>query len=203
MKRMMLISMFLFVHSSAAFAQRAPEVELFGGYSYFRSDGGGNLHGWNASITQNLNNWAGVVLDISGHYGSDSFQVNIPGFFMVEANGDSNIHTLLTGPRFSYRKHRNLTPFAHALFGVSRTHVEANINIGQIPTPPSFPPFPGVFEQISDVSGGFSMAIGGGLDVRLNRTLALRLVQGDYLLTRINGNTGNNARVSTGFVFRF
>ena len=47
------------------------------------------------------------------------------------------------------------------------------------------------------------MAMGGGLDVKLTRSLAFRVLQADYLLTRFGGVTQNNARLTTGLVYRF
>jgi hypothetical protein len=38
--------------SMPAMAQDAPDVEVFGGYSFLKSEGGGSLYGWNASITE-------------------------------------------------------------------------------------------------------------------------------------------------------
>ena len=44
--------------------------EVFGGYSYFRGDdpvnGSYNLHGWNSAFIQNINQWVGIVADVSG-----------------------------------------------------------------------------------------------------------------------------------------
>src|SRR5262245_37083094 len=53
--------------STAGMAQDVPKVEVFGGYSW----AGGNFHGWNTSVTGNINNWFGLVADFSGHYGSE------------------------------------------------------------------------------------------------------------------------------------
>jgi hypothetical protein len=48
-----------------------------------------------------------------------------------------------------------------------------------------------------------SMVLGGGVDVAVHRNLAVRLIQADYFLTRFGGASQNNARISTGLVFRF
>jgi len=47
------------------------------------------------------------------------------------------------------------------------------------------------------------MALGGGVDLRLSRSVAFRMIQADYLLTRFGGITQNNARITTGLVYRF
>ncbi len=49
----------------------------------------------------------------------------------------------------------------------------------------------------------FAMALGGGFDIRLVNSLALRALQIDYLMTRFGGERQNNVRLVTGVVFRF
>ena len=48
----------------------------------------------------------------------------------------------------------------------------------------------------------FATALGGGLDYKIIRLIALR-IQGDYVQTRFFGTTQNNVRLSTGIVVRF
>jgi opacity protein-like surface antigen len=48
----------------------------------------------------------------------------------------------------------------------------------------------------------FATAVGGGLDYRLLRPLALR-VEGDYLRTSFFSTTQHNLRLSLGVVLRF
>ena len=91
----------------AAWAQVAtPVAELFGGYSYSRSDGQ-SLHGWESSLALNLSGWLGVAADVSGHYGSVT-------------GGDFSRLAFLAGPRLS-RRRGDLTLFVHALAGGVRT----------------------------------------------------------------------------------
>jgi opacity protein-like surface antigen len=78
--------------------------------------------------------------------------------------------TVMGGPRFTYRAGR-VEPFAQALFG-------------------------GV---IGSDEREFSMAIGGGVDVKLSDRFAIRVVQADYF--RAAG--ANFARIGAGVVFRF
>jgi hypothetical protein len=57
----------------------------------------------------------------------------------------------------------------------------------------------------SGSSNGFAFAAGGGVDMSLNRRIALRLLQTDYLLTRVpNGvnDNQNSLRVASGVVIR-
>lgn len=195
MRLILLTAVLLITLSSHTFAQEAPPVEVFGGYSYVRPEGGSGLHGWNASVAVNLNRWFGIVGDFSGHYGSQSLRAeilddNFPGTITVEADSDTNVHSILVGPRFSYREHRKVTPFAHALFGASRLAGDATIRFGGASVDSSF----------SDI--GFAVAIGGGLDVGLSESVGLRLIQADYVVTRFGSATQNNVRLSVGFTFR-
>jgi hypothetical protein len=118
----------------------------------------------------------------------------LPGFppFTFRSSTDTNIHTILVGPRFSYRKKEKITPFGHALFGVSRTHIESQFSLRDS------------FEDSFTVSDTtFAMAIGAGLDVKLSNSLALRVIQADYLYKRVGRDERNNLRAGVGIVFRF
>lgn len=205
MKRVLSVTCFVLFVCLSALAQEYPKAEVFGGYSYFRADGGGNLHGWNASVGGNLNSWFGLVADFSGHYDSTSSRTElrfppfpgfpeIPGFppVSISVNSDTSVHTFLAGPRFSYRKKEKITPFAHALFGASRSHTETEVILDN-----------GSRTFFSGNNTSFAAALGGGLDIELSKNIALRVIQADYLLTRSFGFNANNARVSTGIVFRF
>ncbi len=73
-----------------------------------------------------------------------------------------------------------------------------------------FTPFGEFFVGLAHTSSnGFSptktswaTALGGGLDYRLVRLLALR-VEGDYVRTIFFSTSQNDIRISTGIVFRF
>jgi opacity protein-like surface antigen len=179
-RRLLLVAVSAFAFPWSAFAQEStPKAEVFGGYSYFRATDPTTIHlnGWNGSITGNLTDWFGVVGDFSGHYGSPSiFGIGIP-FVDVQQ------HSFLFGPRLSYRGNDKVTPFGHFLIGVSRANA-------------------GAFGlSLSDTA--LAAAAGGGLDINLNDTVAIRAVQADYLMTRFQDERQDNLRLSFGIVFRF
>ena len=92
-------------------------------------------------------------------------------------------HTFTFGPVVCARGQR-VTPFAHALFGGFRASTSA---LG-----------------LSAGLDGFAMMIGGGVDVRATRHLAVRVAQLDWILWNSAEVTERkNARVSVGLVFRF
>ncbi len=51
---------------------------------------------------------------------------------------------------------------------------------------------PLTFANISGNTTGFAMAAGGTLDIRLNHRVAIRPIQIDYLLTRVNNHYNQN-----------
>lgn len=124
--------------------------------------------------------------DINASGWNASIAGNVNSWFGVKADfsgaykNGGKLHTAMAGPVFSYRKSERVTPFAHVLIGGA---VASGGGISE---------------------NGFAMAVGGGLDVNLNKHIAWRLVQGDWLMFRAGGETDKkNARVSTGIVFRF
>jgi hypothetical protein len=155
-------------------AQEIPKAELFGGYSY----AGGNFHGWNASVTGNINSWLGVTADFSGHYGGFS-----EGNIFTEKQ---RAYSYLFGPRIAFRKRKRVSPFVYALFGVSQLRTRETF-LGQT--------------AVSSGSG-FAAALGGGLDIRVNSRLAIRAFQIDYLRTNFFGEPGHRGRLTFGLVLR-
>ncbi len=153
------------------------KFEVFGGYSYFRGDdavnGSFNLNGWNSAFVKNINQWFGIVVDVSGHYGS-------PFEALLGVDTQHNVHTFLFGPLFSLRAHPRVIPFAHGLFGFS--HV--NVGLAGILT--------------SDI--GQAYGAGGGVDIKISEKLAIRAAQVDYINIRLSGVGSNNLRVSSGIV---
>lgn len=160
-----------------AIAQEHPRVELFAGYSYARvetaSPDRSNLHGFNAAIQGNVTSWLGLVGDFSGHYGKRDVSPAV--------QRDISTHMALFGPRVAMPA--RVRPFAHALFGVARGNAA-------------------VFGSSASETS-FGMALGGGVDVEASDHVSIRLVQGDYLMTRFLDRNRNNFRLSAGLVFRW
>jgi opacity protein-like surface antigen len=99
----------------------------------------------------------------------------------IDPIGVTNI-TYLFGPRFSYRSKAPVTPFAQVLLG--GVHQTA-----------------GAFGA-SDSHNAFAMTVGGGLDLRADSHWSWRIVQAEYLFSNLT-NQQNNARISTGIVYRW
>jgi len=182
MRLLTAIGFAVLVIASVASAQVPTSGNVFFGYSYYSADlsslGRSNLNGWTGSLEGKLVPWVGLVADFSETYGNETLPVLCPGPPCPNASISAHEYNMLFGPRVSVSVGK-LRPFAEALFGAG--HVATN-GAG------------------SDTS--FSTALGGGLDYRLFRPIAVRF-EGDYLQTRFFGTTQNNVRVSTGIVFRF
>ncbi len=186
-----------------------PKVELFFGYSYWRAIPYSNhnrmesLNGGSTSLAYNFNRHVGLVADFAG------FRVNTlqftdlgPGFTPSRVvNAESNVFTVMFGPRVSFRDHGRLTPFLQVLGGVAHAD-DVTLDGCSAPIYACTP----LLAQTA-----FTMTAGGGLDYRLNHRLALRLFQAEYLLTRFRDPTSatgadgwqSNMRLSAGVVFRF
>ncbi len=193
MRKVTYFAVFILVFAVSALGQETPKAEVSLGYSFVRVNPGApiegaNLHGGSASFAYNLNDWFGLVADLGG-YKLSEITVTAFGPVSLDAIG----FTYLVGPRLSYRKHERVTPFAHVLFGGARL---SSVSVfGQ--------PIPGA-------ENGFAMTVGGGLDFKVYRNVALRLMQAEYLMTRFSdpssptgaAATQNNARISAGITFR-
>ncbi len=93
-----------------------------------------------------------------------------------------NVTSYLGGVRYTAKAGPKVLPFVQVLFGLAR----ANATV----------------MGVSASDDAFATQIGGGADVMVSRTLAVRL-QGDYRAIRAHGSAGNEFRVATGIVYHF
>jgi hypothetical protein len=96
-------------------------------------------------------------------------------------NASVQRYDLMIGPRFNWRT-RVVTPFAHALFGV--THLRANFDDSLSP------------RRKSDT--GFGMALGGGLDIHAAEHLDIRPIMFDYVPSWLDSRRQDNFRAGAG-----
>lgn len=92
--------------SSCAWGQSTPRFDVFGGYSYLRSDGStitsADGNGWIGSLNWNWKPWLGLKADIGADYC---------------CNGERE-NNFLFGPQVSFRRSR-MNFFVHGLGGFS------------------------------------------------------------------------------------
>jgi hypothetical protein len=131
-------------------AAQQKNVEISGGYSFLHGDdveGENGLSvpaGWYASGGGYVNNWLGIVGEVSGHYKT------VTEFSEFGVDGKTRLHIFGAGPKFALRRNPRFTPYVQALFGAGR--VNASVS------------FEG--ENIFDESiSGFAYQPSGGVDI--------------------------------------
>ncbi len=195
----------------------APDFEylwtssLLGGSQSYACAGGGG------TITVNFNHWLGIAsdLDYCHLYGFDNV-------FGVGSKVVGNQFTYLFGPRITYRKGR-FQPFGEVYFGGDNMSLSCHtgnfgnlcggLSASQLPVLSTLPPIVVVNPTKSSVSqDAFAMTAGIGLDIKLSRRVAFRMVQAEYLYTRFangcqstacNNNNQNSFRITSGIVMNF
>lgn len=171
-------------------ADETPKVEVFGGVSFLHID------------TMGLNN-QGLKANYAGWDSEFQFNVNkilgvtadIGGNYgrLVPGAPNSHTYTYVFGPTFSFRR-EHATIFAHTLFGENSSNIMSGGS--------------------GSSDSAFAIAFGGGMDVNINKTFAIRLGQLDWLYTRhdlslvnVNGlqlkDHQNNIRYSGGMTLSF
>jgi hypothetical protein len=159
--------------------RRAPVIELYGGYSFARFDGGGgsssNLNGALGSIGWNAKPWLQIVADTS--------------YNVVTISGTKNIlYGNHYGPRYFHRSHNRwgLTPFAEGFVGGSRSDTSL---VG--------------VSGYNTSQNCISFKVGGGLDIHPYHRFDIRLFDVDYYRTAFGTNAHqNNYWATTGIVIR-
>jgi OmpA family len=170
-----------------------PRYEVAGMFSYINfcpcSFANWNNYGATGSFAYNANKWLGVVVEVGGyHFDRDVFVLSADETTQVRVNLQGSMETYLFGPRVNFRHFDHFVPFVEVLFGAA--HGSAQVTGDQSQT-------------------SFAMAAGGGVDVILNKTIAWRFVQADYLMTNFSGTLlspdarQNNFRIGTGVVLRW
>ena len=203
--------------AKTGFSQEEPaKIELFGEYSYLRFNPtltglqSRSFNGGGGGATFFFSDHFGVKGELMG-YGSTTWTETFQSELVVTPHGTTGTIPAGTysasGDMFTYQfgpvvriPWRSVTLFGETLFGGSNTNgygnLEKRIDAG------------GGTLMISGTQHPFSMAVGGGLDVNVSKTVAIRVAELDYFLTRYTNpitstNNQNNFRYLAGVVFRF
>lgn len=129
--------------------------------------------------TDNLGGTLGFTAHVNDRWGIVAdLGVHAPTDFGFDAT------TYRFGPRITHRSGKRLMVFGQFLAG------GVHLNVFDL----------GIF---SPTANGFSMLMGGGVDVGIRHWFAIRVVEGGYSGLHVDGGWSNGARVSTGIVFRF
>ncbi len=211
--KLLVIVGLLMIAGLSAFADDVPTVEIFGGYSYgnfnpaISNVARQNGNGWGADLQVNFNKYVAGVADFGGQYGTVSdIAPSIPG---QRTSTRFRVHEFMFGPRVTARVDR-IAFFAHALFGA------ANLRANSFSIPLGAPLGTLTIPALKETD--FAMAYGGGLNVKINKAISLRVAQVDYLPIRNKTNLplsnqstlfrgapvwSQNVRIRTGLVFNF
>lgn len=233
MRKLIMLVVLIQVCVSVGWAQTdEPKTEIFAGYStiatqsritnkdianiggitpeQFRQLAGFELasndrfistNGFEASVTRYFSKRVGLTGDFSGYYHRE-----LTGIAGTLFGTKTSIYTILGGPHVRFVNKSRVTPFIHALVGVARVRTSYREN--ESPNPLT----------VADSSTRLATALGGGLDLRVSKRVAIRLLQLDYspilgkdrTLTasdgtpiELNGRAQEkNFRLSIGIVFR-
>jgi len=177
--RTAIVAVFMFV-ISVPFVAAQDEInqgEFFGGFMHKRVDGEG-INGINLSGTYNFHSYLGVKGDFSWGKKDEFSATTYMGGVQMKDN----------------RKNDSMVkPFAHVLMGVQRCKLEFDGLGGSMEGPQ------GVF--IGEVTNsGFSMAFGGGIDIKVSDRMSVRAIQYDYNPVWVDGTRFNTNRFSFGVV---
>ncbi len=173
--------------SAGAFAQDyTPRLELGIGYSYSsmhvpNSGQRANMHGLLIDSTANLNRWLGLSAELGTHYHCISGCWD-PWGGRTDPDERNDSLSFMAGPRVVLRRGTAMSPWLHALAGISRV---------------SYSSIYGAHTSVS----GLGLVGGGGLDVPLH-SFTLRVIQLDYLRMPMPGGSSDNVRVGAGVLLR-
>ena len=131
----------------------------------------------------------GVKADFQGYASNTTHFVvpaGNPNLPPGKYNVQGNLFTYLFGPVIQPRKMK-YAPFGQILFGAGHTNVYSNLfkAAGSLGSAPS--------------NNAFSMAVGGGIDIRLTDSIYFRPAEFDYLLTNFTNNYVSGTRIQSNF----
>jgi opacity protein-like surface antigen len=183
-QRLVLFCVLIALSATSVFSQSDVKPKYFVGYSNLQAEGLPNknnpdnilsndfldrrttLHGVNGEATFPISNF-GITGDFSFNRNKQSFDLS---------NGDQSIKTdimyFVAGPSFQFRNQTRFEPFVHLLGGGARTNFK-------VETTRTFTSGT-VNNDFKTGSTDLAMMAGGGLDMRLNDKLTLRVFQVDY-----------------------
>lgn len=184
-----LLIIFCLLVASPAVAQNdedqtvTPQAEVYAGYYYVRFNVSANGNPFPVPAGFNANGGGGQLeynltpwLGIVGDFAG----------YHVSASPGVGVFSYLFGPRINFRRKRQTAmPFVHVLLG----GLNANGNVGRVGSQTTF-----------------ALTVGGGLDIKVSPSVAIRPVQAEYLMTRFPDGLSNrqdNFRFGAGVVFRF
>ena len=187
MKKLVLVLIAALI-SIPLMAQDTPKGEIFGGYQYLHIGSNNDL---GSTSGQGFNGWnAAAQFNFSKNLGVEG---DFSGSYATISGISTHIYTYTGGP-VVFAEAGPIKPFAHVLFGGAKLS--------------------GTNSGVTITFDGFAVLAGAGVDAKINRNLAVRIAQFDWLYYHFGSKTvggvafpsfsgSNNVRISTGIVLRF
>lgn len=182
------IIIFILVFSVLTYGQEVPKYELYTGYSLIRMNQFITYNGATTSLTRNFTKSFGMIAEV-GIFSDSRDKTFVFGDSSIRDISSAKLFTYMAGPRFSIRGNSRFTPFGQVLVGGYRSSGTFSTQIN------------GSTWKSKNVINSFASALGAGVDVNVNKRIAVRPAQIDYLFLRKTNN--ESLRVSSGVVFKF
>ena len=214
-KRLLVLGLLL-VAALPALAQDYPKFEAGAAYSYIRANAtfkdqtvspsvsssqSANLQGGKGELVYNATKTIGLVADFGGY--------DVTGL-PSGTGGSATMFTYLFGPRFTYRANDKVDVFGEGLVGGA--HISASVS-GTVLNGAVSPQYSGLPYYFGTSGNSFALGLGGGLDYKVAKHVAIRVFEGEWFMTRFNttinssgrptAGTQNNFRLAAGLQFRF
>lgn len=210
------VATLVFATCMCAQETETPAGEIYGGYQYTRIDTHAvqdffNLqhvldptiplvnfgshqtqHGWNFGVQENMNNWFGGVVDVSGNYGTKSLTILSSGGVTVKTRTRLRSYTFMGGPQLTLRRSSRFQPFGRALLGGAWYSDSTNVLANNVPQ----------IAEIRESDSGFAIGGGGGTDISFSSHLGMRVTV-DYIRTFFFNDSQGNIRSTVGLIYRF
>jgi hypothetical protein len=196
--------------ATTAYAQR---FEVFGDYTYFRYNptitglNTRSLNGGGGGAQVNFLKIFGLKGEFQG-YMSTQTEVDVTspistpkGIIPIGTyKSNATMFSYLFGPVVRIPT-KHIRPFGELLFGGVNTNLYTQLNNSLIANG-------GKVDASGSTQHPFALALGGGLDVAVNKSVAIRIGEFDFMLTRFtniwtNSNNQHNFRYLAGVVFTF
>jgi hypothetical protein len=183
-----------------------PRVELFVGYSYANLNlgsqsslfvpAGRSFSGMQFDAKFNQRKYLAWLFDVSGQWSHS----RIPDPLGYETHMQLDSTQLLAGPEFTLRTHK-LNIFGHALVGFTRMSL-SELNgytwDAGVYAPVQTPNYINLVHRTNLAFGA-----GGGIERNWKKHFAFRLLQADYIPTRLDKKWQSQVRLGTGMIVKF
>ena len=167
-----------------------------------------NLNGVNASVTRYIKGGLGITGDFAYHYADKTHNTpNNPIFFEDFTRSRRRSISFVGGPQYKFNKNSRIQPFIRALFGVTHQKNRSGQFFNSVGgTNPGGTDQPFETTRLEDNFTAFTAGGGGGLDIKIKKYFAIRVIQVDYLATfpssrdasLISPSIGGNGAINLG-----